>query len=390
MAVSEWVDSFLRWIGARPKHWYQDLSIAVSMTPFGIEFVSLAYLHYHRSKSSVPTLHRSSMQNAWFALDFDFAGILRYHGGHLLEAFYHGEREPGGQIWVWDCGCVTFSTVRYTKTHKIASIRIDLSDKTLRDDILSCYKSHELTACPSGVIKAIVQSDSGLTIRTIGEFSDPLVRSNYSHEVTRGYDTLLDEVQNPSPAGRLTVLSGPPGTGKSHLLRSLAFEGKVPLIIVPTALLGSLSSPQMIDVILSARQSKKQPTVLVLEDADRALVKRDAGSSDISELLNLTDGLLGEIGDLRIIATTNAKVIEMDHAFTRAGRLSQVVLFDYLSPEQANLRYKEIAGDESDAPFSEPTALADIYSSAKKRQRSKHTGSLMLSNDRRPQSGQYL
>ena len=66
------------------------------------------------------------------------------------------------------------------------------------------------------------------------------------------------------------------------------------------------------------------PIALVLEDADRCLVTRGENNiNSIQSLLNLGDGILGSLLDLRIIATTNAKKLEMEAAILRPGRLSK-------------------------------------------------------------------
>ena len=52
-----------------------------------------------------------------------------------------------------------------------------------------------------------------------------------------------------------------------------------------------------------------------MEDADATLATRQIDNvGRLSDLLNMSDGILGEMADLRIIATTNAKSTEIDEA----------------------------------------------------------------------------
>src|SRR5690606_35881131 len=67
---------------------------------------------------------------------------------------------------------------------------------------------------------------------------------------------------------------------------------------------------------------KKNKIVLILEDADDVLAPREqTNMAGIHSILNLTDGILGKILNVRIIATTNALAKSLDRAIIRPGRL---------------------------------------------------------------------
>lgn len=101
--------------------------------------------------------------------------------------------------------------------------------------------------------------------------------------------------------------------------------------------------------------------IILLEDADTLLVPRQADNmSDIQTVLNLSDGLLGEALDIRLIATTNAKRVDMDPALKRDGRLCCHIEVPDLSAEHANRVYSRLT--QKEGPYKGPTSLAKVYS----------------------------
>ena len=121
------------------------------------------------------------------------------------------------------------------------------------------------------------------------------------------------------------------------------------------------------------------PIVLVLEDADRCLVTRGTQNiNSIQSILNLGDGILGSLLDLRIVATTNAKKLEMEAALLRPGRLSKQLDVGALDLETArgvfrrllpNAKFTEALSDRHLAPAFKDAfrmTLAQAYAEARK------------------------
>lgn len=186
---------------------------------------------------------------------------------------------------------------------------------------------------------------------------------NYSSDTVDQYHHLLDCLSSPTPCGRLTIIDGPPGTGKSHLIRSLISDTDAICAIVPSKILAQLSGPNLVSVLVKENQ-KGKALVLIIEDADEALVNRHRGSiAVLSELLNLSDGILGQLLDIKIVATTNAGLVDLDKAVLRAGRLCTHISTGSLPPEQANLVYKRLVGGSM--PNLPDTTLASIYRAAR-------------------------
>ena len=88
--------------------------------------------------------------------------------------------------------------------------------------------------------------------------------------------------------------------------------------------------------------------------------------NSISSLLNLGAGIFGDLFDVRVIATTNAKKIEMDPAITRNGRCCRYIETGPLPKEQAERILNRISdGKKMLTGAKKEYMLADIYHAAR-------------------------
>ncbi len=211
-------------------------------------------------------------------------------------------------------------------------------------------------------VNVIVQSQSGLKLSSVGFDGEPLERGNYQEDFLQAYDRIVSDLKTLKPTGRIAVFRGPPGTGKTWSLRGLLYEvTEVTYINVSPHMVPQLATPGFVELLMGLKK-KKKTMVLIVEDADEVLADRGEGNmSAIAAVLNLSDGLLGALLDLRIVATTNAHKAELDRAVMRAGRLSAVAEVGKLSPERATEAYKRITGGKGERIFREEISLADVY-----------------------------
>lgn len=228
-----------------------------------------------------------------------------------------------------------------------------------------------------GHIFAVVQQGNSLSLSSIGEAGIPLNRCNYSDKVIKDYDYVVEDLNSETPAGRLVILEGKAGTGKTHMIKALAME--VPdamFVLMSPDMLMSLDGPQLLPLLLTNKRSycPDGPIILIVEDADKCLVTRASDNmSSIQSLLNLTDGILGTLLDLRVIATTNASKLDMEPAILRSGRLSKRIEVGPLNLKEANRLFQHLLPEVSPPEMLMPAAynavshvtLADVYAIAR-------------------------
>ncbi len=220
----------------------------------------------------------------------------------------------------------------------------------------------------SNYVFVITNGPNGLRLTEVGIGAQKLERDNYDEEVLESFDKIIVDLKSKSPTGRISILEGPPGTGKTYLIKGILHDAPAATcVIIPAQMIGQLGGPALLPVLMQAKGygEETSPVILILEDADSALRDRDKTDfSTISTLLNLGDGILGGLLDLRILATTNASELEMDPAVIRSGRLSQRMTVGELAAKHANKVLSRLVGKKA-SKFKQPTILADVYKEAK-------------------------
>lgn len=181
------------------------------------------------------------------------------------------------------------------------------------------------------------------------------IRLNYGKEFLAVNDTIIESLNSKSSG--LYLFYGEPGTGKSSYIKYL-LSGvlKRKVVYVPINLINSLMSPDFLPLLLN-----NQNTILVIEDAEKALLSREdspENSSLVSAVLNLTDSFISTTLNISIVATFNTARENLDKALLRKGRLQHSHEFKKLDTAEAQMLIDHL-GFEHKA--TEPMTLADIY-----------------------------
>jgi ATP-dependent 26S proteasome regulatory subunit len=180
------------------------------------------------------------------------------------------------------------------------------------------------------------------------------IELNYGKDFVPIHKKIIENLNKQKSKG-LVLLHGEPGTGKTHYLKYIASKVKNKRVLfIPPFLAEFITSPQMTPFLIDNANS-----VLFIEDAERVITDRtENGSTGVSNILNITDGILSDILNIQIVATFNMDKKKIDSALLRKGRLIAEHKFEALSVDDSNRLLKELG---SDYVTKEPMTLTEIY-----------------------------
>lgn len=162
----------------------------------------------------------------------------------------------------------------------------------------------------------------------------------------------------------LVLFHGLPGTGKTYYLRYLLNKlSKInkKVLYFPPTMIEAITEPSFFNFITDWTLENGKRTILLIEDAEPLLSSRNTNRNlGITNLLNLTDGILNDILSIQIIATFNTDLSELDDALLRPERLIARKEFSKLSKNDCKLIASKIGLDIN--MIKKDMSLAELYS----------------------------
>lgn len=165
-------------------------------------------------------------------------------------------------------------------------------------------------------------------------------------------DTICKRLKKDKDKG-IVLLHGLPGTGKTTYLRYLIGQIKKRVLFVSPNVAADITSPDFIDLLVSNPNS-----VLIIEDAENVIMDRKiSGNASVSNLLNISDGLLADFLNVQLICTFNNSLTLVDSALMRKGRLIAKYEFGKLSVEKSQRLSNHLGFTNS---ITKPMTIAEI------------------------------
>src|SRR5579871_1806079 len=203
------------------------------------------------------------------------------------------------------------------------------------------------------------------------------IRENYTPAASNAISRLMD-LEKPWERGRLVIFHGPPGTGKTYVLRALLMKwrDRFDFLVVTDPERMTANPGYYYEVASTSTRRPKRHAgddeeetenhckrkVFIFEDSADLVIEesRERHWDKIGKLLNFTDGLIGQGREDIFIVTFNEAITKIDPAFLRAGRCISKIEFEKFKKEEAR-RWLLKKGVEH-AIVHDEMALCDLYS----------------------------
>ncbi len=202
-------------------------------------------------------------------------------------------------------------------------------------------------------INIITLDRDGLDLKTLPIKPTALNTDLFYNDDFKPVDRLIKERLAKENDKGIVLLHGLPGTGKTTYLRHLVASINKRVLFVSPSVAGNLMNPEFIDLLIDNPNS-----VLVVEDAENIIMDRKySNNSSVSNLLNLSDGLMSDCLNVQIICTFNSSLTMVDSALMRKGRLIAKYEFGKLEISKAQLLSDHLGLSQK---IDKPITLAEL------------------------------
>ncbi|CAF0831939.1 unnamed protein product [Adineta steineri] len=214
--------------------------------------------------------------------------------------------------------------------------------KTLKFQMICRNRASEYYLTPINIKKPLIQD----------------LALHYGQSFIKIHENILKELNKKDGKG-IVLLYGIPGSGKTNYIRYLMDEiENKKLIYIPPDEAKDISKPEFLNFLL-----KHPNSILIIEDAENIIRDRNEptvnSTQAVANLLNLSDGLLGDAMHMQIIATFNCDLTIVDKALLRKGRLIAHYNFQKLNVNDARILSEKLGFGTKN--ISTSMSLAEIY-----------------------------
>lgn len=177
--------------------------------------------------------------------------------------------------------------------------------------------------------------------------------THYNDDFKEAYKNTLNFL-NEQESG-LIVWHGEKGSGKTTAIRHLLSHTDKNYLLVTNSIAAHMAEPEFVAFMMENKDS-----IFILEDCEQILMNREENrfGGAISNILNMSDGLMSDIFNIKFICTFNTDINNIDEALLRPGRCFVNYEFKSLEAEKAS-KLLESLGHKIDKP--RDMTLAEIY-----------------------------
>ena len=226
------------------------------------------------------------------------------------------------------------------------------------EKIIKEFKSSD-EAEPEAIFKLITYSSyidtTDITLSKKYRLPDEQLDLTYGHNTASFLEQWKSSILHEHKG--LTIYQGMPGTGKTSFIRNLIirFNQDFDFYYLPNNQFRLLNNESTTDFwVEDSNDEKSKIKIVILEDAESVLMERATDNQQVvSNLLNMTYGLIGDAFNIHFICTVNCEFSNIDPALRREGRLLSYRKFRELNYQESRdyCSYLELPIPELDKSY---------------------------------------
>lgn len=287
-------------------------------------------------------------EKAFHAIKENFSGIVRSVHGYRYHDSKTKKADFNETYLVMNNDCVMEFDTTYCEIYHNGT-QDEFIDQCI--DVMKAFKARQRRKPLE--INLITRGSNGLQLKGMEIKRTKLDISLYYEDDFKEVDALICKRLKQEKDKGIVLLHGLPGTGKTTYLRHLVGKiGKKVLFLSPAAA-NDIMNPEFVELLIDNPNS-----VLVIEDAENVIMDRKInGTGSVSNLLNISDGLLADFLNVQVLCTFNNSLTMVDSALMRKGRLIAKYEFKKLGIEKAQRLSNHFGFDKI---ITEPMTIAAL------------------------------